>query len=112
MTDVPDSDKYSCMFLVSAIVRFLFIVFILYVIYAAVRFIQTIGRPPAERQRPRTLGGTMVKDEFCDTYLPRDEAIREVRDGKEYFFCSRECRDGFAKKTDAKRTAGRPEPKA
>ena len=112
MTDAPDSDKYSYVFLLSALSRFLFILFILYVIFAAVRFFQAIGKPPAERQRPRTIGGTMVKDEFCDTYLPRDEAIREVRGGKEYFFCSRECRDGFAKKEEAEGPAGRPGPEA
>jgi uncharacterized protein len=95
-------------FLLSAIFRLFFIALVLYVIFAAVRFIQAIGKPPGERQRPRTLGGTMVKDEFCDTYLPREEAIREVRGGKEHFFCSPECRDGFAKKAEAEETSGRP----
>ena len=103
MTDAPDSDKYSYVFLI----RFLFILFILYVIFAVVRFIQAIGRPPGARPRPPALGGTMVKDEYCNMYLPREESIREVRGGKEYFFCSRECRDGFMKKTEE--TPGPPE---
>jgi YHS domain-containing protein len=34
----------------------------------------------------------MVKDEACETYIPKEEAIREVIDGKEYFFCSKDCR--------------------
>lgn len=51
----------------------------------------------------------MVKDEYCDMYLPRDEAIREVRGGKEYFFCSRECRDGFAKGPGADPPPGPPD---
>lgn len=105
MTDAPDFDKYPCVFLF----RFLFILFVLYIIFAAVRFIQAIGRPPGERRRPPTLGGTMVKDEYCDMYLPRDEAIREVRGGKEYFFCSRECRDGFAKGPGADPPPGPPD---
>ncbi len=112
MTDVPDFDKYSCMFLITGLVRLLFIAFVLYLIFAAVRFIQAIGKPPGERQRPRTLGGTMVKDEFCDIYLPREEAIREVRGGREYFFCSRECQEGSAKKAETEGASGRPEPKA
>lgn len=87
------------------LIRFLFILFILYVIFAVVRFIQDIGRPTGERRRPPALAGTMVKDAYCSMYLPREEAIREVRDGKEYFFCSRECRDGFMKKA-----AGSAEP--
>jgi uncharacterized protein len=34
----------------------------------------------------------MVKDDVCNTYIPKEEAIREVRDGRERFFCSEECR--------------------
>jgi len=103
LTDAPNSYRYSYVFLI----RFLFILFILYVIFAVVRFIQAIGKPPAERRRPPTLGGTMVKDAYCKMYIPREEAIREVHGGKEYFFCSRECRDGFMKK--AEETPGPPE---
>jgi uncharacterized protein len=89
------------------LLRFLFILFVLYVIFAVVRFIQAIGKPSGERRRPPSLGGTMVKDQYCNMYLPREEAIREVVGGKEYFFCSRECRDGFVKK--AEETPGRHE---
>ncbi len=49
----------------------------------------------------------MVKDDFCNMYLPREEAIREVRNGKEYFFCSPECRDAFIKK--ARQAPGPPD---
>jgi YHS domain-containing protein len=34
----------------------------------------------------------MVKDEVCNTYIPKEEAIRELRDGQEHFYCSEECR--------------------
>lgn len=112
MTEAPDFDKYLCMLLFTGLFRLLFIALVLYVILAAVRFFQAIGKPPGERRRPSTLGGTMVKDEYCEIYLPREEAIREVRGGKEYFFCSRECRDGFTKKAEAEGTSGRPEPKS
>jgi len=37
----------------------------------------------------------MVKDETCNTYLPREEAILEHADGKDYYFCSQECRQKF-----------------
>ena len=103
MTGGTDSDTYLGVFLF----RFLFILFVLYVIFSVVRFIQAIGKPAGERRQPPTLGGTMVKDLHCNMYLPREEAIREVRDGKEYYFCSRECRDGFMKKLAE--GPGRPE---
>jgi len=34
----------------------------------------------------------MVKDEVCGTYIPREEALTETRDGVERFYCSEECR--------------------
>jgi YHS domain-containing protein len=37
----------------------------------------------------------MVKDEACNIYLPKEDAIREIIDGKEHFFCSHECRKKF-----------------
>jgi YHS domain-containing protein len=37
----------------------------------------------------------MVKDEVCNTYLPRDEAILEKTNGEEHYFCSQECRRKF-----------------
>jgi uncharacterized protein len=40
-------------------------------------------------------GGDMVKDPVCGLYLPRDMAIRKVIRGKEFYFCSEECRRRF-----------------
>lgn len=88
------------MVLFTGLFRLLLIALVLYVIFVAVRFIQAIGRRPGERMPPPTLRRTMVKDEFCHMYLPREEAVREVREGKEYFFCSRECLEGFKKKAE------------
>ena len=81
MTGAPDLNKNPYVF----ILRFLFILFVLYIIFAVVRFIQAIGKPPGESRRPPALGGTMVKDQNCNMYLPKEEAIREVRGGKEFF---------------------------
>ena len=82
---------------IAGVFRLIFIGLVLSVIFLAVRFIQALGKPPAERKRTPALGGKMVKDEFCETYLPVEEALREVVDGRERYFCSRECRDGFLK---------------
>ncbi|HEV7498735.1 MAG TPA: hypothetical protein VGQ33_01975 [Vicinamibacteria bacterium] len=35
----------------------------------------------------------MVRDRVCDTFLPRARALVETVDGRERYFCSRECRD-------------------
>ncbi len=68
-----------------------------YVIYLVIRFFQNLGRairPPAPPSQPR-ISGAMVKDEACGIYVPKETAIREVIDGEEHFFCSKECRKKF-----------------
>jgi uncharacterized protein len=91
------------MLLFSGLFKLLFIAGIIYVIFVVVRLFQGIGhgnRPPSSSdRRPKSIQGAMVKDEVCNTYISKDEAIREIVQGKERFFCSRECRDKFFRKT-------------
>ena len=81
--------------MIPALFRLVFIVFVLYLIYAVVRFFQSIGKSTPSRNGQVSVQGMMVKDESCSMYLPRAEAVRVVRNGREYFFCSDECRDKF-----------------
>jgi YHS domain-containing protein len=37
----------------------------------------------------------MVQDPSCKTYIPKRDARRKVIEGKEYFFCSKDCADRF-----------------
>jgi YHS domain-containing protein len=69
-----------------------------YIIYSVYRFFRNVWRrvaPPAAKPEPRRVSGVMVKDEACGTYIPQDDALRETVGGKEYFFCSKECRKKF-----------------
>ncbi|HQO75819.1 MAG TPA: YHS domain-containing protein [Candidatus Saccharicenans sp.] len=36
-----------------------------------------------------------MKDEICNTYIPEDEALKEVKGGHTYYFCSEACRQKF-----------------
>ncbi len=68
-----------------------------YAVYLIYRFLRNLGRavrPPDRPPEPR-LTGTMVKDEACGTYIPKEGAIRDLIDGEERFFCSKECRGKF-----------------
>lgn len=58
-------------------------------------FLRGLLAPRSSRRPGRTESGVMVKDEVCNTYLPREDAIREYWQGKEFFFCSQECRRKF-----------------
>ncbi|MGB7295809.1 MAG: hypothetical protein WBC70_09505 [Candidatus Aminicenantales bacterium] len=81
--------------MIGAFFRFLFYVLLSYVIYLFLRLL-FFPRRLSRRDRPRPqLSGTMVKDEVCNTYLPKDEAILERLDGEDHYFCSEECRRKF-----------------
>jgi uncharacterized protein len=75
--------------------RLIFYFIAAYVLYVFLRFLLFPRRPsgrPADRPQP---SGVMVKDETCNTYLSREEAILETVDGKDHYFCSQECRRKF-----------------
>lgn len=48
------------------------------------------GRP---KRQPERLGGTLVQDPQCGTYLPKERAIAAVSSDGTQYFCSDKCRD-------------------
>ena len=51
------------------------------------------GRGPA---RATEVGGEVVKDPVCGTYVTSTSAYRKTVDGQTHVFCSEKCRDRFA----------------
>ena len=78
--------------MVAAFLRFVLFAFVAYVAFLFLRIYLGLKRPRSKTEAPRQVQGVMVKDEVCGTYIPRDEALTEVHDGVEHFFCSEECR--------------------
>jgi YHS domain-containing protein len=37
----------------------------------------------------------MVRDRICNTYLPKEKALRLESGAEEHFFCSETCRERF-----------------
>ncbi|HEK86736.1 MAG: hypothetical protein ACPLZD_01615 [Candidatus Saccharicenans sp.] len=77
--------------------RIILLAIVFYLLYRVVRFFQSIGEKNPKRHSnsvspPKKM---MVKDEVCNTYLPEDEAIKEIIDGQVHYFCSEECRKKF-----------------
>lgn len=75
--------------------RLIFYLVVAYVIYVVLRLLLSPRRPDRREANRARSSGVMVKDETCNTYLPREEAILEKVDGREYYFCSQECRQKF-----------------
>jgi len=69
--------------------------FIAYIIYAVIRFFNTLGKGGRTASPPRQVSGMMVKDEVCGTYLPKEDALIEKEKGRIHYFCSEECRREF-----------------
>jgi YHS domain-containing protein len=47
--------------------------------------------PVPQRDQPELL----VQDPVCKTFIPRKEALKVEKDGKNYFFCSEGCLKRF-----------------
>jgi len=77
------------------IIKVILYAFLAYTIFLIFRFFRALNKASKPQRTSKRVSGTMVKDEFCDTYLPKEDAIREVYKGKEYYFCSSECRQKF-----------------
>ncbi|MBP7794261.1 MAG: YHS domain-containing protein [Candidatus Saccharicenans sp.] len=77
--------------------RIILIGILFYIIYRIVRFFQRLGQTSPQKYQKRTQPGSkvMVKDEICNTYIPEDEALKEVKGGHTYYFCSEACRQKF-----------------
>lgn len=83
--------------MVIGFLRFLLFLFIAYVAFLFVRIYLRLKRFRKPSPAPRPANGVMVKDEICNTYIPREEALTEVRGGVDHYFCSEECRRVFRK---------------
>ena len=57
------------------------------------------GAPPFQQKTPERLGGTLVRDPQCGTYIPESRAIRVKVGAETLHFCSAECRDAFQART-------------
>ncbi len=78
--------------------KFLLFIFVVYVAYLFVRIYRAAAQIKKPRNRPAQVQGVMVRDAVCNTYVPKEEALCEVRDGVEHYFCSEECRRKFLKR--------------
>ena len=71
------------------LVQFVLVLFVVRLVLRAIapfRSKNRAGAPP----RPQTTD--LVFDAMCNTYLPRDRALRAMVGGREQHFCSPECR--------------------
>lgn len=46
-------------------------------------------------EEPESNQDVLVEDPVCHTYIPKKQALRAVKDGETYYFCSEKCCQTF-----------------
>ncbi len=49
----------------------------------------------------RRSGTELVRDPYCDTYIPVDTAFRARMGGRDHFFCSEECMNHYLQEEES-----------
>ncbi len=67
-----------------------------YMAYRVVRRIKEMFTLPGQAQAPKVPEpDVLVQDPVCETFIPRQEALKLTKDGQDYFFCSEGCLKRF-----------------
>jgi uncharacterized protein len=83
------------LWIVRILVILLIVRFLVTMVRQAVRHAGGGVSPPGGRpkRQPERLGGTLVQDPQCGTYLPKERALTLSAAGTTQYFCSDKCRD-------------------
>ena len=84
--------------------RVIFYIIVAYIVYTLVKKIlvstheaQGRGKGSAVKGEGGSVGRAeeTVLDPICESYIPKDRAVKLNHKGKAYYFCGEECRDKF-----------------
>lgn len=57
-------------------------------------FVRALRSPDAPAPKRDPAGSTdLIRDRVCNTFVPRERAVRALVSGREEHFCSTDCRD-------------------
>lgn len=78
-------------------IRLLVFTFLIIVFVYTIRFIfkNFLGRIEAEKRNPEL--EELVQDPFCQTYIPKQSALKKKIGGRDYYFCNVDCFRKFIK---------------
>jgi len=78
---------------------FLFVGLVLYLVVTVMLGFSSLGR--SRQKRREQLGGEMVRDPVCETYIPKATAIEKTIKGRPVYFCSPTCAEAYARRAAA-----------
>jgi hypothetical protein len=93
---------------VARLISWLLDAIVLYMVFRTVARLLTGGGTAQRRsassagpqpKRPERVGGTLVRDPQCGTYIPEGSAVRLQSGDHTLYFCSTACRDAYQRQT-------------
>ena len=83
--------------------RLLILVGIIYFVYRLWKsyfrsgglFQNTASQKPVSGQTNREIDDVMVKDPYCEVYFPKRKGVHLKVNGKDLYFCSKECKHKY-----------------
>ena len=86
--------------------RFILFIFLLLLLYTILHYLIKdifIQRKKLNRERePEEL----IQDSYCHTYIPKRTAVRKRVEGRDYYFCSKECVRKFFDEKKSQKSKG------
>ena len=76
--------------------RLIILIFLVYILYRVLKALFGAAKSVRDSVSPGTVD-EMVQDPYCKTYVPLRDSQKRVVNGREQFFCSRDCADKFMK---------------
>ena len=81
--------------------RLLILLGLFYLVYRFLKswmFKDTPSQHSVFEKKTDQTDGVMVKDPYCGVYFAKKDGVHLNKDGQDFYFCSKECKDKFLDK--------------
>jgi YHS domain-containing protein len=78
--------------------RFVLFIILFLILYYFLNFLMRVILSPRKRVNRESQPEELVQDPYCQTYIPQRSALKKRVAGRDYYFCNRECLEGFLTK--------------
>ena len=76
-------------------IRILILAVLFYILYRLLFGGKKKGLGRSQKPTEIPAQDTLAEDPICHTYVPESQSLSVEKDGKTYYFCSKECLDKF-----------------
>jgi len=81
--------------------RLILFVFLLLILFIILQYLVKGMAAPRKKSSRDSEPEELVQDPCCKTYVPKRTAVRKRVEGKDYYFCNRECLRRFLQERDS-----------